>query len=186
MIEGPDDLDDGRGALRAVAPTAEPPIDLEARVRSSLAARGLLRQSPSRAASWISRAGLIAAGIVIGALLHISWSGGSGRPSAQPGQYVLFLLGETPGDTGAVHVAREREYGQWASSLAKGTRWVGGHELGDVVYEIGPKLVRTSAADRLAGYFVIDAPSREVATEVALSCPHLKYGGRVVLMAIAS
>jgi hypothetical protein len=186
MIEGPNDIGDGRGALRKIAPTVDPPTGLEARVRNSLAARGLLRQPARRAAAWLTRVGLIAAGIFIGALLHNGWMRGPSRPPAQPGQYVLLLLGDTQGDTGAVRVAREREYGQWASSLAKGARWVGGHELGDVVYEIGPKLVRTSATDRLAGYFVIDAPSREVATEVAMSCPHLKYGGRVVLMAIAS
>jgi len=38
----------------------------------------------------------------------------------------------------------------------------------------------------LAGYFVIAAPSPERATEVARTCPHLKYGGRVVVMTIAS
>jgi hypothetical protein len=96
------------------------------------------------------------------------------------------LLGETPGDTGAVHVAREREYGRWASSLSNGARWVGGHELGHVVDDTGPKPNGAPAIDRLAGYFVIDAPSREVAAEVARSCPHVKYGGRVVVMAIAS
>ena len=186
MIDEPNDLSDGRGTLRGHVPIVDPPPALAARVRSSLAARGLIHESTSPLGGWMSRVGLLAAGIAIGAFGLATWRSNQTRPDTQPGQYVLLLLGETHGDTGVVHVAREREYGQWASSLAKGARWVGGHELGDVVYEIGPKLARTSAADRLAGYFVIDAPSREVATEAAMSCPHLKYGGRVVLMAIAS
>jgi hypothetical protein len=100
---------------------------------------------------------------------------------------VLLLYGDTPDDTGAVRVAREREYGRWASTLGGGVRWVGGYELADVVARLEPA-VRPPAAsqDRLAGYFVIEAPSRERATEVARSCPHLKYGGSVVVMAVAS
>jgi hypothetical protein len=107
--------------------------------------------------------------------------------SAAAGRYVLLLYGDPPGDTGAVHVSREREYGRWASSLAGGARWVGGHELAEVIDELGPAAApRVSSGERLAGYFVIDAPTRERAADVARSCPHLKYGGRVVLMAIAS
>jgi hypothetical protein len=129
---------------------------------------------------------LLAAGLIIGFLARGTWTRSDGRAAAQPGQYVLLLLGETQGDTGAVHVAREKEYGRWASTLDGGARWVGGHELADVVDDIGPKPAGAPAVDRLAGYFVIDAPSRERAAEVARTCPHVKYGGRVVVMAIAS
>ena len=186
MIGVPNEDADGRGVLRSLAPPAEAPLELEARVRSTLAARGLIRQPTPRIASWVTRAGLIAAGMVVGVLLHAAWPQRSSRPSAQPGQYVLLLLGETHGDTGLVHVAREREYGQWASSLTNGARWVGGHELGDVVEDVGPKPDGAPSVDRLAGYFVIDASSREQAAEVARACPHVKYGGRVVVMAIES
>jgi hypothetical protein len=185
-VLGPNDSGDGRGSLRHLVQTIEPPNELDARVRHTLAARGLIRQPTPRFSAWVIRAGLIAAGIIFGAMLHAGWTRASGRPSTQPGQYVLLLFGETPGDTGAVHVAREREYGQWASTLANGARWVGGHELGDVVDDIGPKPTGAPAAGRLAGYFVIDASSREQAAEVARSCPHLKYGGRVVVMTITS
>jgi hypothetical protein len=50
----------------------------------------------------------------------------------------------------------------------------------------GPATGSSPNADRPAGYFVIAAPSRERPTEVARSCPHLKYGGRVVIMAVTS
>jgi hypothetical protein len=132
--------------------------------------------------TWVVRAGLVAAGVALG------WFASSTlrNPRGAPGQYVLLLYGEAPGDTGAVHIVREREYGRWASSLT-GARWVGGHELADVVEDLGPATAVTMPrSERLVGYFVIDAPSRERAKEVARSCPHLKYGGRVVVMAIAS
>lgn len=186
MTENPNATDHGRGALRAYSPVAEPPADLEARVRSSLARRGLIRETPPRRSVWVRRIGLVAAGMILGALLSNAMTRTAGRPATRPGQYVLLLLGNTQGDTGAVHVAREREYGRWAASLANGARWVGGHELGDVVDDIGVKPNGVPAIDHLAGYFVIDAPSREIAAEVARTCPHVKYGGRVVVMAIAS
>ena len=186
MTENPNAIDDGRGALRAYSAAIVPPANLEARVRSSLAGRGLIRGTPPRRSAWAFPVGLVAAGMILGALLSHGMTRTGGRPATQPGQYVLLLLGETQGDTGAVHVAREREYGRWAASLANGARWVGGHELADVVDDIGPKSRSEPAVDRLAGYFVIDAPSREIAAEVARTCPHVKYGGRVVVMAIAS
>ena len=103
------------------------------------------------------------------------------------GHYVVLLYGDAPDDTGAVHTAREREYGRWAAALGDGVRWVGGSELHDVVAQLGPPTPAGAAStERLAGYFVIEAPSRERATEVAESCPHLKYGGRVVVMTVAS
>jgi len=121
-------------------------------------------------------------------LAKSSFGNSGGRPSgaAVAGQYVLLLYGDLADDTGAVHIAREREYGQWASTLRDGAKWVGGHELADIVEQLGPtSRVSVASADRLAGYFVIEAPSRERAAEVARSCPHLKYGGRIVVMTIA-
>ena len=180
--------DDGRGGLQAHVPRIHAPPGLARRVRSTLEARSLIapkRRSALRAAIWT---GLVAAGFIIGfaargRVAQPTATTDGGRP---PGQYVLLLYGDPPDDTGAVHRARETEYGRWASTLAGGARWVGGHELADVVDDVGPRVGSTPRDDRLAGYFVIEAPSRERAVEVARSCPHVKYGGRVVVMTIAS
>lgn len=186
-MTGPNDIDPGRGALRDTLARPEPPPDLAARVRATLEGRGLVRHPASQRTVWLKRAGLLAAGILIGLFAR----GASREPTQSArdtrGQYVLLLFGDTEGDTGAVHVAREREYGRWASELSGGTRWVGGHELDDVVADLQPAGAASAPRDeRLAGYFVIEAPSRERAAEVARTCPHLKYGGRVVVMAIES
>ena len=197
MTNDPNDTDRGRGSLRDQLPHVDPPPELEHRVRATLEARGLVRHEahlvpdptwPLRRMAWTARLGLLAAGVLMGILIKDTL-GDSGRPTgaAAAGQYVLLLYNDPADDTGAVHVARAKEYGRWASTLGAGAKWVGGHELGSVVERLGPASSRSaSETDRLAGYFVIEAPSRERATEVARSCPHIKYGGRVVVMTIAS
>ena len=190
--------DPGRGALRAHLSRVSVPAELDQRVRATLESRGLVRplvsttgqfepSAAGRRQTWALLGGLLAAGFLLGALTRGAL-GNRDRPgsAAAAGQYVLLLYGDPPGDTGAVHVTREREYGRWASSLTDGARWVGGHELADVIESLGPSTFGAPYdTARLAGYFVIEAPSRERAAEVARSCPHLKYGGRVVVMAIA-
>jgi hypothetical protein len=178
--------------LRDRLPVPDPPAELSARVQRTLTERGLVRQ-PSRPGSvWVPRVGLIAAGVMLGIVGRGAYhdareSSGPTSTSAPAAQYVLLLYGAPLGDTGVVHLAREREYGRWASALDGGARWVGGNELHDVVAQLGgPPSVPDAASERLAGYFVIAAPSPQRATEVARSCPHLKYGGRVVVMTIAS
>lgn len=176
----------GRASLRDRLAPIDVPSSLAERVRGTLEGRGLIRQPTARPNEWPMRIGLIAAGFIFG-LVARDAAGRAGEPSAgaSPGQYVLLLYGDPADDTGAVHVAREREYGRWASSLGDGARWVGGHELGDVVQDIRPTGAARTRSDRLAGYFVIAASTRERAADVARSAPHLKYGGRVVVMAVA-
>jgi hypothetical protein len=185
MTDDRDDLDRGLGALQDGLPQFEPPRELDRRVRATLETRGLVRSTTGRLATWIVRASLIAAGFVLGVLLTSVRSRPVSRGAAGTSQYVLLLYDDARGDTGAVHVAREHEYGKWASELT-GARWVGGSELGDMVEGIGPAgPLAVAPSDRLAGYFVIEARSRERAAEVARSCPHVKYGGRVVVMSVA-
>ena len=191
MSTAPDDPETGRGMLRERLPVPEPPAELSARVQRTLAERRLVRQPKRRGFVWASRVALIAAGIVLGILgrgaYHEARETTGAGISAPAGQYVLLLYGAPPGDTGVVHAAREREYGRWASALDGGAHWVGGNELHDVVAQLGgPPSMQDAALERLAGYFVIAAASPQRATEVARTCPHLKYGGRVVVMTIAS
>lgn len=189
MTHDPNELRDGRGALREHLGEAEPPGHLAGRVRATLEGRKLVRRSVA-AATWAARGALLVAGIVIGFVVGVvSRSPARPAPVIVPStglgeQYVLLLYGDPVDDTGAVHNAREREYGRWASSLGGQVYRVGGHELGDVVAELPPAGSTPLRNDRLAGYFVLTARSREQATAAARSVPHLAYGGRAVLMAV--
>ena len=182
----------GLGA-RARSPGSE--LGLGAGARSpgtelELGAGARSRDSESGLRVRAVRAALLAAGVLLGVVgrgvyQEARESGGTAGPASA--QYVLVLYGDTPGDTGAVHIAREREYGRWASALGDGARWVGGHELHDVVARLGGGASSADAAsERVVGFFVIEARSRAQAAEVARTCPHVRYGGRVVVMTVAS
>lgn len=182
----PNDDGDDRGGLRTRLPRVSPPAGLERRVLDTLASRGLIRSRPGWNVRWAAGAGLVAAGFILGILTTGTRRGtGPFEPTGRMAQYALLLYGDTPGDTGTVHAARASEYGRWASALSAGARWVGGHELGRVIETVGPSAGRAAAGDRMAGYFIIEAASPERAAEVARSSPHVRYGGRVVVMSIA-
>ena len=186
MSHDPNDTHDGRGALQQHVGSAVPSDILFHRVRASLEERRLVRPR-ARSARWALLSGLLAAGAVIGFTIGY-WTRGTASPAANAApstaqRYVILLYGDPVDDTGAVHDAREREYGRWASSLGQAS-WVGGEELGDVVADLAPTAATPVRNDRLAGYFVIAAASAEKATAAARSVPHLAYGGRAVLMAV--
>jgi hypothetical protein len=116
MTHSPEEPMAGRGALRDRLPPLDPPPELADRVRRTLGTRGLVRRPARRVPTWMTRSGLIAAGIMLGILGRGAYqeaveSGGAASVTP-PGHYVLLLYGDTPGDTGAVHLAREREYGR--------------------------------------------------------------------------
>jgi hypothetical protein len=78
----------------------------------------------------------------------------------------------------------------WASAERKDGAVEGGEKLkdgDDVAIEpdgsIGP-VAPAPGASRLAGYFVIRAADRRTALEIARTCPHVRYGGRIVLREI--
>ena len=181
------DMDPGRGALRGALPSVHTPAALGDRVRASLDARGLMAARARSRTRWAVPVGLIAAGFLLGFLVRGSREARPADVDGRAGRYALLLYGVPPEDTGAVHAARAREYGRWASDLGAGARWVGGHELAGVVETLGaPPTEIPAPRERLAGFFIIEATSPEQATEVARTCPHLKYGGRVVVMAVAT
>ena len=135
----------------------------------------------------MARAGLVAAGFALGLVAsRVDRNVAPSRHGEPTGRYALLLFGDTRGNSDAVHQARSAEYGRWASSLPGSARWVGGHELGDVLQTLGTPAAETRSADRVAGFFIIEATSPAHAADVARTCPHLKYGGRVVVMTVVS
>ena len=166
---------EGRGGLRDHLPPHRAPAQLHDRVRGTLASRGgdsSRRRWPVLAAAAVI---VFAAGILTG---RVATSRGTPAPTAK---YALLLYGGTETAAEAASGSRAQEYGRWAAGLTA-ARFVGGEELSDVIGEYSAQTSQPETrAEQVAGFFLIDAPDDATAIAVAKDCPHLRYGGRVVL-----
>jgi hypothetical protein len=140
----------------------QPDPALEGRVVSALVASGLVQRRRSRAPIWLAAAAAL--------VLVIGFSLWRTRHVVAPGNtYVLLLYEDStyrfaPPGHGAERVA---ELSRWADSLATlGQLDVGGHLVG---------------SREPGGLFIIRAKTDSDAEHVAASCPHVKYGGRIVV-----
>jgi hypothetical protein len=159
-----------------------PDASLGDRTVAALRGRGLLRAD--RAALRMRSAGwLAAASILIVAFLAGYLTGKVGpQPQRPEASFALMLYGTIGGDS-ATQMARAMEYGQWARAPHESGRVVGGEALGDFVGAAG-RPDSLAAGEELVGFFLVQAPDRESATRLAAGCPHVKYGGRVVVREI--
>ena len=111
-------------------------------------------------------------------------------------QYML-LLHETPAefaDLGQEEMqAVIAEYVAWGESLASQGKLLGNQKLKDEggrhLVAKGKEILVTDgpfaeAKEVLGGYFAIEAKSYDEAVEIAKTCPHLKYNGRIELRQI--
>jgi hypothetical protein len=153
-----------------------PPPALQARVVAALERAGLVRQARRHAR--LTRVAAAAAIFLLGAaggrLSAALWTA---KPPATAPAF-LFLLG---GDASPVDDASSRaaEYGAWAqrvgardgSELAAGGRVVAGAAGAHAM----------QALVDAGGYFIVEAASEREAMALAESCPHVKYGGSIVV-----
>lgn len=195
MTRTDDDLTpEEREALRRLPREAAPPPALEDATVAALRGRGLLRRPPRPRA--IRPALALAASLLLFAGGFAVGRGGGSAPSAEDGRArFVFLLYEGPEyDQPAPEAMAERvrEYVAWA-----GTEWEhgaveGGEKLAeDADLAVGPgggaeEIAPEPGERRLAGYFVIRAADRGAALEIARTCPHVRYGGRIVIREIES
>lgn len=167
-----------------------PPAWLEERIVAELKTRGRIHQT-YRAHRWLAAAVaaaasflLFAAGLAAGNYLNRS----SEAPFTGP-RYILLLyedagyLAPKPEES----ADRVNEYRNWAGELSAQGRFVGGEKLKDAAATL-PSDERASSGESgaatLAGYFIISAGSTPEALAIARECPHLRYGGRVVVREI--
>lgn len=113
-------------------------------------------------------------------------------------QYMLLLHEDPSGFAQATPEEIQSvigEYVAWREKLASEKRLVGGEKLKDeggrhlvmrdsaVVVTDGPF---AEAKEVLGGFFMIEASSYDQAVEIAKTCPHLKYHGRIELREVDS
>jgi hypothetical protein len=174
--------------LRSLREGPLPPAELEDRVIGALRDRGAFARK-RRPRDW---AWAVAAGI---ALFAAGWAGGRFQPreSSVDGPRFLMLLerGTTPAHLEAdEELRRRREYGGWANGVSGS-----GHILqAERLTETG-NLLAARESDEIRwdlgvggaqGFFVLTAVDIQHAVEIARSCPHLKYGGRIEIREIGS
>jgi hypothetical protein len=177
-------------ALGALRRDRQPPAGVEARVMQVAGFTGSAARDAAARPVFRSRwaAGILAA--LAGSLIFaagFSIGRGTGAPSetaARGPRFMLLLYEDGTYQRAADPQARVREYADWARSLARAGQLVAGDELDAGGLELNPHASPVPrAADALdpRGYFVIVAADADAAARVAATCPHLRYGGRVVV-----
>jgi len=160
------------------------PPYLEQRVLADLRQQGVVR-SATRPRRWVQ-----AALIGVAATLIFVAGLGAGRVTKrepQPRYNYLLLLEEGPEYHAAQSTSesqqRVREYSQWAAQLrAEGISVLG--------MKLNPQAVPIASSRPLqpaspAGLFAVTARDLDSAKRIAEQCPHLKYGGGVILRPIS-
>jgi hypothetical protein len=178
-----------------------PPAALEESTVRAVRAAGVLR-GPARMglsiASWVLAASV--AGIAfVGGSVFATRAGSVARSAArvvvdtlQEPTFALLLYGGGPSDDSATHASRSVEYSEWARTANASARVVGGEALGTAVAAVAMHTVRRGVdsiivddppaeSGDFVGYFLVRAPDRAAALALARDCPHLRYGGRVVV-----
>jgi hypothetical protein len=183
--------DQEREALARLPREAAPPPRLEEATVTALVERGLLRRTARRrrVAGW----GLAAAAAV--ALFAGGFFAGrqAGGPPADALPRFVLLLYEGPEyrSTAPGHEQdRVREYAGWARERGASGELEAGEKLredADVVIRPDGSVATEApvpGAARLAGFFLIRAADDRAALEIARSCPHVRYGGSIVIREI--
>jgi hypothetical protein len=186
MMESQDDLTpDEQESLRRLPREAASPPALEDATVAALHGRGLLRRSQPRgihpvlaiAASLL----LFAGGLAIGRVGTVPSLPDDGRP-----RFAFFLYEGPEYQQPAPGAMAQRvgEYVAWASEKRANGVVEGGEKLKeDADFAVG-EAVASAGQPRLAGYFLVRATDRSAAAEIARSCPHVRYGGSIVIREI--
>jgi len=170
--------DDPQDPLPGLRIDVRPPPALRARVHASLTQRGFLaRAGPNRTLRAVL--GVAAAALLV--FLGYAAGRAPSHPPTQDGRFVLLLY-ESPGHTvDRPEAELVEEYSAWARSL--GAAFELGEKLADESIVLGGTPT-AEEGDVVAGFFVLRAANVAEARRLAQSCPHLRYGGRIVVRPI--
>ncbi len=161
-----------------------PPVALEARVLVAARAAGLVTRSPwrTRLTQLAASIALLIVGAAAGRLLVPQSTPTTAAPSLA--RYMLLLAGdETPTTDNA---SRAAEYGAWARELSMKGVPVDGEELTGAATLISTRGAALSDLANVGGFFIIEAENDAAAAALAKTCPHVKYGGSVVVRKVVT
>ena len=178
--------------LRAARTDAVPPRDLEDATVAALRHRGLITRRLShgslafalRQKAVVATALLVlAAALVAAATWSVMHKTAAPPAASQSPRFVLLLYAGVDPIAGAQDTRRQ-EYAQWARDLVSRGTAISGEELAEEAVEVGSGV--RPAGDLPRGYFVVAAADLATAERIASTCPHLRYGGRIVVKRIVS
>ena len=132
--------------------------------------------------------------VLMAAVAVILFAGGSwwGRKSGETvtvtsalPRFTLFLLEDSTFQGGRTvgHDSLVAEYSAWAGRLAQSGNLVLGEELDAAAWPLGTAMTN-SGSGHVTGFFVVSARTETEALAIARSCPHLRYGGGIVVRPI--
>jgi hypothetical protein len=167
LTRGDDLTSDEAQALRALKRDVYPPARIESVVVEALKRDGVIA-APRPWRSIVAVAATAILAFALGLMVPRAPAGPS-TPSG-PRFAILLYPGQIPIDA----PKRRDEYAAWARQVAASGTFIQGEQLAD----------ESADASGPRGFFIISAPDAEHARAIAATCPHLKYGGRVVIRRI--
>ncbi len=170
-----------------------PPDSLEGKVLMKLKSMNLLPTNKLKGQSYVFRISYSFALLLIGLAIGYSLNGDertSAASAKNKSQYILLLYQDAKlkGDEKErIHV-----YGSWAYEYGAKKVLVAGERLeetgkiismpGETVSVVNIKSIYDPRVT--SGYFIIEAENYDEAVKVALTCPHIKYGGNIEIREI--
>jgi hypothetical protein len=174
-----DDNDDRPSELKDLPREIAPPAGLRNRIETDLGRRGLVTSARPVLARRAAMILLPLLGFVAGWLLRPAGDPAHSHDGEQP-RFILLLYGGTdsPSDDGV------REYGDWARRLAASGTDVSGEKLADDSELLVGAPLHDPARANLRGFFIVQAADVQRAQRLAVSHPHVKRGGTIVVRRI--
>lgn len=184
-MPGPEESHDSAWR-RQMAPLAdEAPADPAAEARTVDALR---LQGHFKGKGVVRKGFLLAAAVIL--LVAGAWLGRqlAPEPADATGKKFALLLIEDSTYHGEADVGIDSivsEYSAWAGTLRKSGQLVLGEALSANQLTLGPVTAETSReANQITGFFIITATDQDAAIALAKTCPHLRYGGGIVVRPI--
>jgi hypothetical protein len=169
--------DEERTRLERLKRDLVPPSRTEADLIEMLRRRGLVRDPRT---GWVTPA-ILATAVAVGlvAALFVYRQIADSNPVNQP-EFVLLLYA---GDEAGATPSRRDEYSAWARSIAAQGTTISSLELAEPAELIAvlPDNPGSGPPAQPRGLFVVRARDLAEAQRIAATCPHLRYGGQIVL-----
>ncbi|MEP1033287.1 hypothetical protein [Ekhidna sp.] len=178
-MENDDLLPEERKAFDSLPRQAMPPQNLEKEIIKELKSKNIIQQKERKKLSWIAYP--VAASLIFSlGFISANYMNSSLNEDST---YMMILFEDENFYVGNSAEAA-KEYGQWSQLVKQSGIKLHGQELRNIGHEISNgevTLLEADHANRITGYFVLEAKSDDEALAIARENPHLKYGGKIQL-----